>query len=166
MKKGFTLIELLVVVLIIGILSAVALPQYEKTVEKSRATEAETILRSMRDAQVLCLLEQGSNDLCQAAAFAENATFTPPAPWGDSNCTDIGPCFSTKNWNFWVEDYIYAAPLNKGEWVATLAISGLPSGGDYDLTSFYCIEQKEAEYCKKIGYTKKVPGSSNYYVKP
>ncbi len=50
MKKGFTLIELLVVVLVIGILSAVALPQYQTAVERARATEALTQMSAIRSA--------------------------------------------------------------------------------------------------------------------
>lgn len=50
-NKGFTLIELLVVVLILGILAAMAMPQYFKAVERSRMSEAVSLLASIAQSE-------------------------------------------------------------------------------------------------------------------
>ena len=55
-NKSFTLIDLLVVVLIIGILAAIALPQYEKAVIKARYTNLKSLVNSMYNAEKIYYL--------------------------------------------------------------------------------------------------------------
>jgi len=102
-NNGFTLIELLVVVLIIGILAAIALPQYQKVMEKSKASQALTWIKSIYESIESYYLATGTYpnnfeqiDIELPESFNGNATFV-----------NNGMCFGKSNgdWTVSLEKY-------------------------------------------------------------
>ena len=99
-KQAFTLIELLVVVLIIGILAAVALPQYQLAVAKSNYATLKSMTKSFAQAQEVYYLANGF----YAARFDELSLDTT-GEWEDGATTDAreerifswGKCRLTNN---------------------------------------------------------------------
>ena len=145
MKTGFTLIELLVVVLIIGILSAVALPQYQKAVEKAKAAQALTLLKSVAQAQEAYYMANGGyafsfDDLDIEMPFSGNS------PWRMVGW-NVPDTRSNADWSFQIWQY---SPT----YVILLAgrLSGKYKGGGfiYHLTTGVlhgaprCAERKSA----------------------
>ncbi|MDB6061462.1 MAG: prepilin-type cleavage/methylation protein [Verrucomicrobiaceae bacterium] len=57
MQKGFTLIELMIVVAIIGILAAIALPQYQNYVSKSQVARVMEEAGTLKTAVETCILD-------------------------------------------------------------------------------------------------------------
>ncbi len=123
-RGGFTLIELLVVVLIIGILSAVALPQYTLAVEKTRAAEAMVHLKAIQQAADLCALANPAEDIFYCN-FSHIDLNIPGVVLEDDDvtgvgkyyeyCCDEGGCFApyvhreNSSYDYWIKfrDYSY-----------------------------------------------------------
>ena len=147
-RKGFTLIELLVVVLIIGILAAVALPQYKKAVEKSRVTEAKIVLNKVRQLHHLCVLEQGG-DWCDVFDnFVPDLQGELPGEYEEDldNCpTQTSACFKTKNWAYDTDDVtgFYAWRNINDEYPYLLFIL-------YEDGSIKCVDNDSDEYCTML----------------
>lgn len=153
-NKGFTLIELLVVVLIIGILSAVALPQYQKAVEKSRVAEARILLSNIYHAYELCILQYGQgDDKCRAGSSdLDNTLLTTmdieiPGEIILNDCPDGASiiCINTKDWSYGSDsdDVFYASRIKNGVspyWLNIYLDSGFMN----------CRDDQEEGACKNI----------------
>ena len=95
-QEGFTLIELMIVVAIIGILAAIAIPNFLQYQMKSRQSEAKTNLQAVRTSEIAFQAERG----CYIGAAGEGVvapvgnTKTVPFPWG----VGLGPAAAGTVW--------------------------------------------------------------------
>jgi len=83
-QRGFTLIELMIVVAIIGILAAIAIPQYQDYVSRARWTEVTTAAGPLKQAIAECL--QNNNSVaaeCDETTDIQGTSGTAPTVWLD-----------------------------------------------------------------------------------
>jgi len=158
-KQAFTLIELLVVVLIIGILASIALPQYQKSVEKSKAMQAVTLLKSVYQAAENYYLANGT----WPQQFDELSVDIPWTGTVEAFTLFGGQALSNNDWSLQI--------FNQGSYSGLLVtrLSGKYAGGQFQIWKThesslvptntllcgemtgtnYTIEQ-EGSFCKKL----------------
>lgn len=73
-KKGFTLIELLVVAIIMGVLTAIAMPQYRRSMDRAKAAEVMQLLPAIFESRERWITEHGCTWTTTGYTCADGAT--------------------------------------------------------------------------------------------
>jgi len=98
-QEGFTLIELMIVVAIIGILAAIAIPNFLQYQMKSRQSEAKTNLMAIKTSEVSWQGERGCYLAVTAApAVAPGATKSQPQNWNTAGSPWLTPVTPAPAW--------------------------------------------------------------------
>ncbi len=85
-SKGFTLLEILIVLIILGVIAGIAIPSFQTSVERSRANEAQTNLRLLKEAQTRFFARNGAFAAANLAAGCNNgAQLLDFNPYCDQN---------------------------------------------------------------------------------
>lgn len=136
-NKGFTLLELLVVILMIGILSAIAVPQYRRAVERSKVGEALTMLRAISDSCERFAWEH-QWDTCQQAVNSNvesrKVRFRKLDIIAKGTYSNDGMKLTTKN-------FVYALPSNGSSAITATIQTGTYKDKQIVLTgrTFSCV---------------------------
>jgi type IV pilus assembly protein PilA len=129
--KGFTLIELLVVVVIVGILAAVALPNFLSQSGKARLTESDAAFDAIKSGQEVAINERGAY---QTVGDIGTAPTAQPAnnllPGSQANIVTTSGAFAAYQTGL----QINVDALNKGWLIATEAIT-VASAPSYQIAS-------------------------------
>ena len=152
MKKGFTLVEVLIMMLIILVLATIAVPTYEKVIEKARLNEVRTTLKRIYDSKMRIMENMEKTTYDQSFGF-ENLDFQFKCESAYSNNGHVIAC-NTEDFTYWMCPPILAptsttvcASRRKGDGTDVKFTYGEQNGGS---GGFVCWDNSGQQKCSKI----------------